>query len=139
MMFFQIKLCFWRANPTGYFVSPEVRLHGSKDNDSLWIICVFCADVLHPAFPVVAQIVEAEAVVFLIDQLQQPIFHFQKCRVVQICFKNRVLYALGMILALLCNLSQPGSAGSINGAHVVTDYHHHRNAPFRRPSSESIG
>lgn len=85
----------------------------------------FGAEVLYLAFIAVAKVVETQAVMLSIHYFAQLRLETAALGGVQQALKNRILYALSIVYALLCYLPQASSAIYILGIHVVSNQNKH--------------
>ena len=86
-----------------------------QDDCAFRIIGRFRADVFDRFFPIVSEVVKAQAVLFSIHQVDQIVFQLQELAVIQIGFKDGVLHALRMILAFFRDVAKPLFSGGIGG------------------------
>ena len=100
-----------------------------QHQSSFRLITWFCTDVLRFSCVFIAQIIETQAVLFLVDQSSQFMPQGAKLRFIENAFKHGILHALSVAHAAFRHFSQACAAGRCFRIDIVC----HENQHFRRP------
>jgi hypothetical protein len=111
-------------------IASTYRLAMTKlsDDRPVQIDARFGANVFDAVFPVVAEVVVAEAIHFGVDDLVQDVLQFLQLSRVNKTLKDRVLHTLTVVLAFLRDLTQARLPGFGFGFYVVGDEDEHLNS-----------
>jgi hypothetical protein len=88
--------------------------------------------MLDPMFPFVAQVIEAKAVYFGIDQVLQGVLKLPQLSGINETLKDGVLHSLPVILAFLRDFAQSSPTGISLGVYVIGDQNHHRRTQLQK-------
>ena len=91
----------------------------SKDQ---WLIQVkgwFHTNVLNSVFPLIAELVEPEAVLFRLDQIDKLLLQMNVLFIVYGAFEDRILHSLPKVQTPLCNVSEPSLSSFVASSNIV--------------------
>lgn len=97
----------------------------SDDQGAAGVVAGFGAVVGNLFGIVVAQVVDAQAVLFLVHDLGELGFQYPKLGGIYQAFEDAVLYPLAAVQALLGDAAQAAASGGVLGIYVIADEYKH--------------
>ncbi len=91
----------------------------SNDERTVRVVGFLLSEMLNATLPVSPQVVDPYGIFLWFHNFAQLVFQFYEFSWVDLAFENRVLYALSIIKADFCNLSQAFAPGRTCGGNVV--------------------
>ncbi len=101
-----------------------------ENQDAFYIITRFDTKVFDTCMIFFTKVIKTQTVFFGIHNFAEFVLKHFTLRRIDKTFKNRILNALAVVDALLRNLTQSFSTGSIFRIYIISDKYHHMQASF---------